>query len=442
MKKIQISDHFKASTILLFALPSIGMQLVDNTYQVADGYFISNYVGASAFAAENLIFPPLMIVAGIGLMFGTGAAALISHTLGENDPEKANCQLSLTVGTLAGVSVLASALLFILLPWIMQIVGVPENLVPMCLEYGQILAVCMPFLILNGAFHPLLITANRPGLGLAVSFLNAAINILLDWILVGELGMKLTGAALATGVSWVCSATVPLVYFFNRRHPMHFGPFCWNAKELGQTCYNGSSEMMGVISFAFITVLINSRLLRLAGEAGVDAYAVCSYAGGLFSTVFFGIGMSITPAVGYHHGENNPAEVRAILKNGTGLMAGLGLGIAAACFAAARPTAVLFVGYEQELADLSVEALRITSIAFLLGGLTSFYSSFFTGMGDAGRSLAISVVKTVVLPLIGVFLLPLIFGRQGIWLMSLLSETGTFALACVFLRIYQKKNIL
>ena len=62
LKKIQISDHFKASTILLFALPSIGMQLVDNTYQVADGYFISNYVGASAFAAENLIFPPLMMV--------------------------------------------------------------------------------------------------------------------------------------------------------------------------------------------------------------------------------------------------------------------------------------------------------------------------------------------------------------------------------------------
>ena len=152
--------------------------------------------------------------------------------------------------------------------------------------------------------------------------------------------------------------------------------------------------------------------------------------------------MSITPAVGYHHGENNPAEIRSILKNGTGLMAGLGLGIAVVCFAAARPIAMFFVGYEQKLADLSVESLRITSIAFLLSGLTNFYSSFFTGMGDAGRSLAISVVKTVVLPLIGVFLLPLIFGRQGIWLMSLLSETGTFALACVFLRIYQKKNIL
>ena len=59
MKKIQISDHFTARKLLLFALPSIGMELVDNTYQVADGYFISNFIGENAFEAENLIFPPL-----------------------------------------------------------------------------------------------------------------------------------------------------------------------------------------------------------------------------------------------------------------------------------------------------------------------------------------------------------------------------------------------
>ena len=62
MKRIQLSDHFKLSTILLFSLPSIGMQIVDNTYQVADGYFISNYISEAAFEAENLIFPPLLIV--------------------------------------------------------------------------------------------------------------------------------------------------------------------------------------------------------------------------------------------------------------------------------------------------------------------------------------------------------------------------------------------
>ena len=58
------------------------MELVGNTYQIADGYFISNYIGSSAFAAENLIFPPLILVGGIGLMFGSGSTALISNVLG------------------------------------------------------------------------------------------------------------------------------------------------------------------------------------------------------------------------------------------------------------------------------------------------------------------------------------------------------------------------
>ena len=81
MKRIQLSDHFRFSTILLFSLPSIGMQIVDNTYQVVDGFFISNYISETAFEAENLIFPALLIVMYVGLMFGTGASALISSGL-------------------------------------------------------------------------------------------------------------------------------------------------------------------------------------------------------------------------------------------------------------------------------------------------------------------------------------------------------------------------
>ncbi len=71
------------------------MQIVDNTYQVADGYFISNFIGASDFAAENLIFPPLAIVASIGLMFGSGASALISYERGKGDEARGNRLLTM-----------------------------------------------------------------------------------------------------------------------------------------------------------------------------------------------------------------------------------------------------------------------------------------------------------------------------------------------------------
>ena len=115
-RRIQLSDHFGYSTILMFALPSIGMQLVDNTYQIADGYFISNYIGERAFEAENLIFPPLLIVMYVGLMFGTGASALIARELGEGKKERVNQLLSMVTAVLAATGVLLSAALYFLLP--------------------------------------------------------------------------------------------------------------------------------------------------------------------------------------------------------------------------------------------------------------------------------------------------------------------------------------
>ena len=110
MKRIQLSDHFDIKKILLFSLPSIGMQIVDNSYQIADGYFISNYIGEAAFDGENLIFPALLIVMYVGLMFGTGASALISKELGEDRRDKANRILSMAILILTVTGVALSAL--------------------------------------------------------------------------------------------------------------------------------------------------------------------------------------------------------------------------------------------------------------------------------------------------------------------------------------------
>ncbi len=377
--------------ILLFSLPTIGMQLVDNTYQVADGFFISNYIGASAFAAESVIFPPLAVVAGVGLMFGAGGAAILSQTIGEGDREKANRQLSMIVLVLTALAMILGLALYILMPLLAAWVGAPEELIPSCVEYGRILAVCMPFQILNSAFHPILITADRPNLGFFVSLVNAAVNILLDWIAVALLGWGLTGAALATGLAWIVSALIPMIYFFRGKNPLHFGKLRWNWRDLGQTCYNGASEMADSISYAVVAMFFNARLLDYIGEFGVDAYAVSEYVSALFISVFFGISMSITPVVGYHLGNKNTKELRSVFKNGFMLMGIIGLVTAALSFGFAWQIAGFFVGYDAELTALSVTALRIISFSFLLSGVTVFASAYFTGLGDGKASLIVAL---------------------------------------------------
>ena len=438
-KRIQLSDHFTISRILLFSLPSIGMQIVDNTYQVADGYFISNYIGEAAFEAENLIFPPLLIVMYVGLMFGTGASALISKELGEGRRERANRILSMATLVLAAVGLVLSAALYALLPNIARWVGASEALAPDCVTYGRMLAFFMPFQMLSMAFHPLLITAERPGLGLVATIANAVANILLDWAFVAGFSWGMRGAAVATGLAWLVSAAIPLAYFTNRKHTLRFARPLRDIVALGQTLYNGASEMVDGVSYAIVALIFNLQLLRWLGEGGVGAYAVSEYVGGLFSAIFYGVSMSIVPVVGYHLGKKNVDELHSLRRNGIILMSLLGVAMTALCLALAEPISRIFVGYNAELAALAVKAMRLVSLSFLMGGITTYSSSFFTGLNQGSASLAIAAVKGFAGPLAAVFLLPLLIGSNGLWLATPVAEILA-VLAALLCFVWWRKN--
>lgn len=426
--------------MLLFSLPSIGMQIVDNTYQIADGYFISNYISEEAFEAENLIFPVLLIVMYVGLMFGTGASALISKELGEGKKERANQLLSMSIAVLTAVGLILSAALFILMPTICRWVGATEEMMDHIVVYGRVLACFMPFQMLSMAFHPLLITANRPGLGLVTTISNATVNILLDYLFVAVFGWGMRGAAIATGIAWLISAIVPLVFFINKKHPLHFVRPCRDLSALGRTLYNGASEMVDGVSYAIVAMIFNLQLLRWMGNAGVGAYAVSEYVSGLFIAIFYGISMSIVPVVGYQLGRKDVSELRSLRRNGFVLMSGLGIIMTGLGIGLADPVSRLFVGYNEQLTALSVEALRIISFSYLLNGVTTFSSSYFTGLNQGSASLAIAAVKGFIGPLAAVFTLPLIIGPKGMWFSTPAAEILAMITAAALFLWWKKRE--
>lgn len=426
--------------MLLFSLPSIGMQIVDNTYQIADGYFISNFISEEAFEAENLIFPVLLIVMYVGLMFGTGASALISKELGEGKKERANQLLSMSIAVLTAVGLILSAALFILMPTICRWVGATEEMMDHIVVYGRVLACFMPFQMLSMAFHPLLITANRPGLGLVTTISNATVNILLDYLFVAVFGWGMRGAAIATGIAWLVSAIVPLVFFINKKHPLHFVRPCRDLGALGRTLYNGASEMVDGVSYAIVAMIFNLQLLRWMGNAGVGAYAVSEYVSGLFMAIFYGISMSIVPVVGYQLGRKDVSELRSLRRNGFVLMSGLGIIMTGLGIGLADPVSRLFVGYNEQLTALSVEALRIISFSYLLNGVTTFSSSYFTGLNQGSASLAIAAVKGFIGPLAAVFTLPLIIGPKGMWFSTPAAEILAMITAAALFLWWKKRE--
>jgi Na+-driven multidrug efflux pump len=319
-------------------------------------------------------------------------------------------------------------------------VGASEALAPDCVTYGRVLAFFMPFQMLSMAFHPLLITAERPGLGLVTTIANAAANILLDLLFVAVFGWGMAGAAVATGVAWLVSAVIPFIYFLNPNHSLHFARPASDFGALGKTLYNGASEMVDGVSYAIVALIFNLQLLRWLGEDGVGAYAVSEYVGGLFMAVFYGISMSMVPVVGYQLGKRNVEELRSLRKNGMLLMGILGLATAALGFGLANPISRIFVGYNEDLTVLSVQALRIISFSYLLNGITTYSSSYFTGLNQGTASLIIAAVKGFIGPLAAVFLLPLLIGAKGLWFATPVAEILALIAALLLFLGWKRKE--
>ena len=129
---IKLSDHFSYKKLLRFTLPSILMMVFTSIYGVVDGYFVSNYVGKTAFAAVNFIMPVLMIFGAVGFMFGTGGSALVSKTLGEGDNPKAKRLFSMIVYVSAGVGIVVAVIAIIFVKPLALLLGADEKMLETC----------------------------------------------------------------------------------------------------------------------------------------------------------------------------------------------------------------------------------------------------------------------------------------------------------------------
>ena len=192
---IQLSDHFTYGKLLRFTLPSIGMMIFTSIYSVVDGFFVSNFVGKTPFAAVNLIWPFLMLMGAFGFMFGTGGSALIAKTMGMGRMDKARELFSLLIAVSVGVGVAITVVGMLVLRPVAILLGAEGELLENCLVYGRILLAAVPAFMLQMEFQSFFITAEKPQLGLRVTVLSGVINMVLDALLVAVFPLGLVGAA-------------------------------------------------------------------------------------------------------------------------------------------------------------------------------------------------------------------------------------------------------
>ena len=143
--RIQLSDHFTYKKLLRFVISPILMMICTSLYEIVDGFFVSNYVGKTPFAAVNLIMPVCMAFGTTGIMIGTGGSAVISKTLGEGKSGEANQYFSMLVYFATGLSLLLSVTGFVFARPIAVALGAEGELLESAVLYSRILAFGLTF---------------------------------------------------------------------------------------------------------------------------------------------------------------------------------------------------------------------------------------------------------------------------------------------------------
>ncbi len=437
---VKLSDHFTYGRLLRFTYPSIVMLVFTSIYGVVDGFFVSNFTGKTPFAAVNFIYPFLMMLGCIGFMFGTGGAALISLTMGVGRRERANELFSLIVYVSAACGVVLAVFGFLFLRPIASLMGAEGAFLENSLVYGRIILLAIPFFILQYEFQCLFAAAEKPKLGLYVTIAAGVTNIVLDALFVAVFQWGLEGAAAATALSQFVGGTIPLIYFGRKNSSLLRLTKCtMDVRALLKVCANGSSELASNISMSLVNMLYNVQLMKYVGEEGVAAYGVLMYVCLIFQAVFLGYSVGSAPITGYHYGAGNYGELRGLLHKSINLIGIFSVMMFAAGEILAAPLSKLFVGYDDGMLQITVRAFYIFSVSFLLSGFSIFGSSFFTALNDGMTSALISFMRTFLFQCLAIFVLPVFWGLDGIWVSTAAAEAMAVIVTGMFLFGKRKK---
>ena len=437
---IQLSDHFTYRKLAAFVLPTIAMMVLTSVYTMVDALFISHYAGEIALAAVNFVFPVIMLLGGLGFMFGTGGTALVAKTFGQGDSTQARryfTQITL-LAALIGCAMATLGILF--LPEVCLLLGGTQDIIPDAVLYGRIMLGFLPCCILQCSFQALLVAAEKPKMAFWLSVAGGVTNIALDLLFVVVFDWGLAGAAWATGLSQAVAGLVPVLYFSRPNDSLlRFVRTGLDVRPMLQACSNGASELVTGVSASFVGMLYNYQLLQYYGENGVAAYGVVMYVAFLFGSIIFGYDMGSNPLFAYNHGAENHAELRNLFRKSLVLITGGGGLLCVAALCLSYPMAYLFVGYNAELTALAQYAFCVFAVYFALHGYNIFASGLFTAMNNGFISALIAFSRTFLFQAAAVLLLPLLFGAGGIWWSAAAAEVLALFISVVLVLRYRKR---
>lgn len=427
--------------LLKFALPSIASMIFMGLYTIGDTVIVARLVHTDALSAISIATPVINIIVGLGTMLATGGSAIIAAKMGAGKSVDASQDFSLITIAGAVLGIVIAVLGTMLADRLIWSLGASQRLFPYCRSYLVPLLIFTPASILQVLFQNLIITAGRPGLGMALSAGSGAVNVILDCLFITCFDMGIQGSALGTGIGYLISAVLGAFFFLSGKGSLTFVKPAPRWNVLTKSCANGSSELISQSSSAVTTFLFNRSMMKLLGEDGVAAITIMIYLQFFLTTLFIGFSMGIAPVISFYYGRRDWGSLKQTVRLCLGLIAAVSGVIFLFTIGLAPMLSGIFSPRGTPVYAITREGFSIFPFAFLFCGINIFASAAFTALSDGKRSAFLSFLRTFGLITFFLLILPDIFGVMGVWMAVPSAELITMMVSILFIRHFggQKK---
>lgn len=423
--------------LLSMAIPPMISMLIQSLYNIVDSIFVAQ-MGEKALTAVSLVFPLQNVVSAVAIGFGVGINSCIAINLGADNKENVNKAAAHgIVLTLIHAFIFIIAGIFLTKPFL-RLFTSDEEIFKWGYQYA-VIVMCFSIGVLYQLVYEKIYQAmGNMILPMILQITGCLINIILDPIFIfGKLGfpeMGVVGAAVATIIGQMCPFIIFAIIFRKNNHGIEISikGFKFDKKIIKRLYSVGlPSSIMMALPSALVSVL-NGIL------AGLSQSAI-AFLGIYFKLQTFiympanGLIQGMRPIIGYNYGAGEKERMIKTIKTS----------LAIVCVIMAIGTAISMIypeyilkmfNAENELLKIGVSALRIISIGFIFSAISVVFSGVFEGMGEGFKSLAITVLRQLIVIIPIAFIMAKIFGINGVWMAFPISEIVTMISAIFFMK--------
>ena len=446
LKEIDLGKDKINKLLITFAIPCVVSMLINSIYNIVDQIFIGQGVGTLGNAATNVIFPLIIVFNAVASLIGNGAAANLSLKLGEKNEKEA----AKGVGQALIITIIFAILLgmasFIAMPKLVMIFGCTENVYKYAVEYGKIICIGAPFMIIYSSLSNIIRADGSPKYAMRLLVVGAIINIILDPIFIFVFNKGVAGGAIATVIGQFISFLLACFYLKNFKSVKLHKQSLKLDKDVFRVLSLGLSSFITQCTILVLFVFMNNMMTKLGAlsKYGADiplsVYGVISKINSIYISIVLGVSIGAQPIIGFNYGAGNKERVKETIKRVLIVNFIIGIFFNIIFFFFPKQLAEIFIKSSDPSYDLFIEfAVLMCHSFFLVMGLNAFEmtgSITIQSLGKVKKATAFSFIRQIILLIpISLFLsLVLNKGIYGIAYAGCISDVVCFIIAIFIVR--------